>query len=55
VAAGGAVLSVVNVVLSRAGAGSRGADALLGVIEQLAGYPVPASAVESKKATTKKK
>ncbi|HEX8489230.1 MAG TPA: ATP-dependent helicase [Propionibacteriaceae bacterium] len=29
------------------GAGSRGADALLGVIEQLAGYPMPASAIES--------
>ncbi|HYP43698.1 MAG TPA: ATP-dependent helicase [Propionibacteriaceae bacterium] len=29
------------------GSGARGADALLGVIEQLAGYPMPASAVES--------
>ncbi|MET1006106.1 MAG: crosslink repair DNA glycosylase YcaQ family protein, partial [Propionibacteriaceae bacterium] len=29
------------------GSGARGADALLGVIEQLAGYPMPASALES--------
>ncbi|HEX8508016.1 MAG TPA: DEAD/DEAH box helicase, partial [Propionibacteriaceae bacterium] len=29
------------------GSGARGADALLGVIEQLAGYPMPASAIES--------
>ena len=29
------------------GAPARGADAVLGVIEQLSGYPLPASAVES--------
>ena len=29
------------------GAGSRGVDAVLGAIEQLSGYPIPASAVES--------
>jgi ATP-dependent Lhr-like helicase len=29
------------------GSGSRGSDALLGVIEQLSGYPMPASAIES--------
>ena len=29
------------------GSGSRGADAVLAVIEQLAGYALPASAVES--------